>query len=156
MAAVDRLASDLLQAAASLLVLQPALQGKVAQAFLKVLQNLRAGRAEGLLESYGSFYRELLTAGYSSWQDCLLDEVCALVANTHSRHWLAGRACVSASSELILTLHSCLTSKGRACMLDQPRLSKVIPGLPGRCYQAETMSLPGKWQQQPHCRQALL
>lgn len=75
-AAVDRLASELLQAAASLLLLQGALQGKVAQAFLKVLQNLRAARPESLLESYGTFYRELLSSGYSSWQDCLIDEVC--------------------------------------------------------------------------------
>ena len=73
--AVDKLASDLLLAASSLLLLQSALQGKVAQSFLKVLQNLRVGRSEGLLESYGGFYRELLSSGYSSWQDCLLDEV---------------------------------------------------------------------------------
>ena len=81
MAAVDRLAGELVLAASSLLLLQSSLQGKVAQAFLKLLQNLRAGSAEGLLESYGSFYRELVSAGYSSWQDCLLDEVsyCSLL-----------------------------------------------------------------------------
>ena len=72
--AVDRLASELLLTAASLLLLQSSLAGKTAQAFLQVLQNLRTGRVEGLLESYGTFYRELLSAGYSSWQDCLLDE----------------------------------------------------------------------------------
>ncbi|KAK9813680.1 hypothetical protein WJX73_003108 [Symbiochloris irregularis] len=91
--AVDRLAADLLLVASSLLVSQNALQGKVAQSFLKVLQHLRSGRSEEVLQSYGLFYRELLSAGYCSWQDCLLDEVLAGRGNEAAKQ-VAAEACL--------------------------------------------------------------
>ena len=71
----EEIARDLIVAAASVLVFQAVLKGKVAQALLKVLRALPHCGPEDLLQYYGSFYQELTASGFSSWQDLLLDEV---------------------------------------------------------------------------------
>ena len=53
---VDRQASGLVKAASSLLLLQPALQGTVAQAFLLLLTYIAQRKRQGLAEAYGCAY----------------------------------------------------------------------------------------------------
>lgn len=50
---VDRQASGLVKAASSLLLLQPALQGSVAQSFLVLLTHIAQRKRPGLVEAYG-------------------------------------------------------------------------------------------------------
>eukprot|EP00873_Tetraselmis_striata_P017432 jgi/Tetstr1/437696/TSEL_026351.t1 len=60
---VEKQAEGLVNAAASLLVFQPVLKGRPAQAFLKVLLQLAGGTPRSLQESYGEFYSELASKG---------------------------------------------------------------------------------------------
>jgi len=73
---VEKRAEALLRAASSLLVFQSALSGEAAQAFLKTLAALRAGRDGGLpaLQAYGAFFAKL-AAAETTWVDTLLDGV---------------------------------------------------------------------------------
>lgn len=73
---VEKRAEALLRAASSLLVFQSALSGEAAQAFLKTLAALRAGRDGGLpaLQAYGAFFSKL-AAAETTWVDTLLDGV---------------------------------------------------------------------------------
>lgn len=72
---VEKRAADLCRDAASLLLFQSVMEGKPAQAFLKVLVSLQRKSKEEVLSSYGSFYREMASSTSKSWQDYLLDEV---------------------------------------------------------------------------------
>ena len=73
---VEKRAEALLRASSSLLVFQSALSGEAAQAFLKVLVALRAGRDGGMpaLQAYGTFFSKL-AAAESTWVNTLLDGV---------------------------------------------------------------------------------
>lgn len=62
--------------ASSLLVFGPVLKGAVGEAFLAALtitQKFQASNKE-VLAAYAKFYSLLLTSGYDSWQDYLLDQ----------------------------------------------------------------------------------
>jgi len=72
---VEKQAEGLVNAAASLLVFQPVLKGRPAQAFLKVLLQLQGGTPRSLQESYGEFYSELASKGYGSWREYLLRQL---------------------------------------------------------------------------------
>ena len=73
---VEKRAEALLRASSSLLVFQSALSGEAAQAFLKTLVALRAGRDGGMpaLQAYGTFFSKL-AAAESTWVNTLLDGV---------------------------------------------------------------------------------
>ena len=71
----DKHADELAKAAASLLLFQNVLSGKPAKAFLDLLRLLQKGRAQDVLEAYGTLYSSLATGSYASWQDYLLQEV---------------------------------------------------------------------------------
>ena len=75
---VDRHAAGLAKAASSLLLLQPVLQGPIAQAFLVLLGAIAQRKRPTVVEAYGVFYRELVLSGCASWQEHLLGEVSAL------------------------------------------------------------------------------
>ena len=75
-AGAERQAASLLTDASSLLLFQPVLKAKPAQAFLKVLRSLQNKSVAELLTSYGDFFREMAASKSASWQDLLLDEVC--------------------------------------------------------------------------------
>ena len=75
LADVDRHAAGLAKSASSLLLLQPVLQGPAAQAFLILLGAISQRKRPSVVEAYGSFYRELVLSGCSSWQEHLLEEV---------------------------------------------------------------------------------
>ena len=72
---MDRRAAGLVKAASSLLLLQPVLQGPVAQAFLILLGAIATRKRPTVVEAYGTFYRELVLSGCTSWQEHLLEEV---------------------------------------------------------------------------------
>ena len=72
---MDRHAAGLAKSASSLLLLQPVLQGPAAQAFLILLGAISQRKRPTVVEAYGSFYRELVLSGCSSWQEHLLEEV---------------------------------------------------------------------------------
>ncbi|KAG2499306.1 hypothetical protein HYH03_002884 [Edaphochlamys debaryana] len=63
--------------AASLLVFGGVMKGSVGEAFLGALAATQKYQAAGkeVLAAYGRFYSLLLTAGYDSWQDYLLDQI---------------------------------------------------------------------------------
>ncbi|KAJ9510215.1 hypothetical protein QJQ45_015694 [Haematococcus lacustris] len=70
-------------AAAGLLILGPVMKGSVAEAFLGCLAVSQKYQApsKDVIGSFTKFYSMLVTAGYESWQDYLLDQVACAAAS---------------------------------------------------------------------------
>ncbi|KAL4859199.1 hypothetical protein ACK3TF_000961 [Chlorella vulgaris] len=71
----EKAAEALTRGAASLLLYSSSLKSKPAQAFLGVLSLLQKGNPLLLIQQHGELCRLLAADGYTSWEDCLLDQI---------------------------------------------------------------------------------
>lgn len=94
----EKAAEALTRGAASLLLYSSSLKSKQAQAFLGVLSLLQKGNPLLLIQQHGELCRLLAADGYTSWEDCLLDQV------RHYSYCTAQRAPPAMLSVRLLTL----------------------------------------------------
>mmetsp|Transcript_4838 Transcript_4838/g.10389 ORF Transcript_4838/g.10389 Transcript_4838/m.10389 type:complete len:497 (+) Transcript_4838:49-1539(+) len=111
--------------ASSLLVFGPVLKGAVGEAFLAAMAitNKYQAANKDVLAAFGKFYNLLLTAGYDSWEDYLLDQILLGRDNAFARAVAQGN--VEAGSPILKAVAYDLDVLQQIC-LPMSRLAEYI------------------------------